>query len=177
MAAQWFYSRGAQQLGPVSFEDLQRLAASGQLQPSDMVWTEGMANWSPASAVANLLPAGGAMPALATEPPGQPRPVVPGGYQGPTMGVQMGADQVGGQQPPKNYLVQSILVTLCCCLIFGIIAIVYAAQVNGKFQAGDYAGAEEASRKAKFWCWMAFGFGLVANLIFGGIQFAAQSHR
>ena len=39
----------------------------------------------------------------------------------------------------KNYLVESILVTICCCLPFGIAAIVFAAQVNGKLQAGDIA--------------------------------------
>lgn len=34
--------------------------------------------------------------------------------------------------PPKieNYLVPAILVTLCCCVPAGIVAIVYAAQVN-----------------------------------------------
>lgn len=36
-----------------------------------------------------------------------------------------------------NYLVQAILVTLCCCLPFGIVSIVYAAQVNTKVKAGD----------------------------------------
>ena len=39
-----------------------------------------------------------------------------------------------------NYLAQAILVTLFCCLPFGIVAIVYAAQVNGRLQAGDIAG-------------------------------------
>lgn len=60
-----------------------------------------------------------------------------------------------------NYLVQSILVTLCCCLPFGIVAIIFSSQVNSKLAAGDVAGAEEASRKAKMWCWIAFGAGIV----------------
>ncbi|HUP59269.1 MAG TPA: CD225/dispanin family protein [Thermoanaerobaculia bacterium] len=67
--------------------------------------------------------------------------------------------------PPSNYLVQSILVTLCCCLPLGVVAIIFAAQVNTKFAAGDLAGAQEASRQAKMWCWIAFGLGLVAWLI------------
>lgn len=71
-------------------------------------------------------------------------------------------------QPPQvhptsaqvpNYLAQSILVTIFCCLPFGIPAIVYAAQVNGKLQANDYAGAQEASRKAKTWSIAAFAVG------------------
>ncbi|HKO55598.1 MAG TPA: CD225/dispanin family protein [Thermoanaerobaculia bacterium] len=64
-----------------------------------------------------------------------------------------------------NYLVQSILVTLCCCLPAGIVAIVYAAQVNSKLNAGDIAGAEEASRNAKLWSWIGFGVGILVIVI------------
>jgi hypothetical protein len=56
-----------------------------------------------------------------------------------------------------NYLVQAILATVFCCLPFGIVAIIFAAQVNGKLAAGDYAGAVDASKKAKMWCWVSFG--------------------
>ncbi len=64
-----------------------------------------------------------------------------------------------------NYLVQAILVTIFCCLPFGIVAIVFAAQVNGKLAAGDYAGAVETSKKAKLWCWLGFGIGLALIVI------------
>ena len=64
-----------------------------------------------------------------------------------------------------NYLVQSILVTLCCCLPFGIVAVVYSAQVNGKLAAGDIAGAQNASRNAKLWAWIAFGAGIVITIL------------
>ena len=59
-----------------------------------------------------------------------------------------------------NYLVFAILATVLCCLPAGIPAIVYAAQVNGKLQVGDLAGARAASNNAKMWCWIAFGLGL-----------------
>jgi hypothetical protein len=59
-----------------------------------------------------------------------------------------------------NYLVQAILCTLCCCLPFGIVAIVYSSQVNSKLLAGDYDGAQESSKKARLWCWLSFGFGI-----------------
>jgi len=78
--------------------------------------------------------------------------------------------QVGGTgaTPVKipNYLAQSILVTLFCCLPLGIPAIVFSAQVNGKIQAGDIPGAMEASRKAKMWGWWSFGIGLVVSVIY-----------
>lgn len=72
-----------------------------------------------------------------------------------------------------NYLVQAILVTLFCCLPFGIVSIVYAAQVNGKEQAGDLAGARQASRLAKRWVWVGFLTGLVFMLFYVGIMVVA----
>ena len=63
-----------------------------------------------------------------------------------------------------NYLVFAILTTVFCCIPTGIPAIIYAAQVNGKLAAGDYAGAQAASNNAKIWCWVSFGIGLVGTL-------------
>lgn len=71
-----------------------------------------------------------------------------------------------------NYLVQSILTTLCCCLPFGIVAIVHAASVNGKLATGDYDGAVDSSNKAKMWAWIAFGVGLPLQIIIFLIQIA-----
>jgi hypothetical protein len=65
-----------------------------------------------------------------------------------------------------NYLVQSILVTLFCCIPFGIVAIVFASQVNSKLAAGDYQGAVQASNSAKLWSWVAFGCGAAAVLLY-----------
>ena len=89
-------------------------------------------------------------------------PVIPPGAPG-TIAAPAGATV-------PNYLVQSILVTLCCCVPLGIVAIVYSAQVNGKLAAGDIAGAQDASKKAKMWGWIAFGSGLVAGLPWGALQ-------
>jgi hypothetical protein len=60
----------------------------------------------------------------------------------------------------QNYLVFAILATVFCCLPAGIPAIIYAAQVNGKLQAGDLAGAQIASNNAKMWCLISLGLGL-----------------
>ncbi len=82
-----------------------------------------------------------------------------------------------GEQPTTekvpNYLVQAILVTICCCLPFGIVGIVFAAQVNGKLSAGDTAGAIESSQKAKFWTMLGFWIGLGINLVVIGFQLLA----
>lgn len=75
----------------------------------------------------------------------------------------------------KSGLVQAILVTLLCCLPFGIVAIVYAAKVSGLVAAGDIAGAKEAARKSNMWSWVSFGVGLVANIIVILINVLASS--
>jgi hypothetical protein len=66
-----------------------------------------------------------------------------------------------------NYLVFAILATVFCCLPAGIPAIVFAAQVNGKLQAGDVAGAQIASKNAKMWSLISLGLGLGAIVIWG----------
>ena len=65
-----------------------------------------------------------------------------------------GGQPAGG--PPQNYLVWGILTTIFCCLPFGVASIVFSSQVNSKWAAGDYAGAQEASGKARqFAIWSA----------------------
>ena len=58
-----------------------------------------------------------------------------------------------------NHMVGAILSALCYCLIGGIIAIVYASQVNSKLAQGDIAGAQAASKAANGW--------IIANVIIG----------
>ena len=67
------------------------------------------------------------------------------------------------QHQPKNYLIESILVTIFCCLPFGIVGIINAAQVNTKFELGDYDGALKASKEALKW----MTWGIVSSLIIG----------
>ena len=62
--------------------------------------------------------------------------------------------------PPKNWLVESILVTLFCCLPLGIAGIINASKVEGLFLAGDIAGAKKAAADAKKWTM----YGLFAGL-------------
>ena len=84
----------------------------------------------------------------------------------PATGVVLPPQGAAPPTPIQNYLVFAILATVFCCLPAGIPAIVYAAQVNGKLQAGDYAGAQAASSNAKLWCWISLGAGLGVALLY-----------
>ncbi|HEX7808552.1 MAG TPA: CD225/dispanin family protein [Thermoanaerobaculia bacterium] len=75
---------------------------------------------------------------------------------------------------------QSIIVTLCCCLPLGVVAIIFAAQVNTKLAAGDIAGAREASDKAKLFCWISLALGLagiVIGFLINGAAILSQMGR
>src|ERR1700756_1418936 len=54
-------------------------------------------------------------------------------------------------QAPSNYLVWSILATLFCFPITGIVAIVKAASVNGLWAQGLHAQAQGAAASARKW--------------------------
>ncbi|UIR57889.1 CD225/dispanin family protein [Sphingobacterium sp. SRCM116780] len=57
---------------------------------------------------------------------------------------------------PRTWLVESILVTIFCCLPFGIVGIANAAKVESKFYAGDFEGSQRASDEAKKWTKISF---------------------
>ncbi|HEV8062086.1 MAG TPA: DUF4339 domain-containing protein [Gemmataceae bacterium] len=54
MAVQWFYGASHAKLGPFSATQLRELKALGRLQPTDMVWKEGVKNGMPAGAILGL---------------------------------------------------------------------------------------------------------------------------
>ena len=67
---------------------------------------------------------------------------------------------------PKTWLVESILVTLFCCLPFGIVGIVNAAKVNSLWAAGQQEAAERASATAGKWTKIGFIVGIVVIIIY-----------
>jgi Interferon-induced transmembrane protein len=71
----------------------------------------------------------------------------------------------GGSATVPNYMVPAII-SIFCCWPLAIPAIIFAAQVNNKVQAGDIAGAQDASKKAKMFSFIAIGIGVVIIVIY-----------
>ena len=94
-------------------------------------------------------------PPYSQTPPYDPAP----GYvpAGGAYSMPMGGPITGGMVLPKNYMTESIVVTiittLCCCsfisLILGIIAIINANNVDSEFQRGNFDRAIRNSNTAK----------------------------
>jgi ABC-type Fe3+ transport system permease subunit len=98
-------------------------------------------------------------------PPPPPYGSDGGGYAAPP--PPMGG--AGASGPPDNKLVWSILVTLFCCLPFGIVAIIKSAEVNSKWSSGDVAGANQAAADAGKWIKWSVIVGILSAVI--GILF------
>lgn len=92
----WFYAKHGKQEGPVDLETLRSKLKGGEIIATDLVWREGMAEWTPAGEVAELTAAEASSPAApeaagqAPPPPQQAPPQTQGGMamQQPQAGMQ-----------------------------------------------------------------------------------------
>lgn len=74
------------------------------------------------------------------------------------------------QQPmppcPPTYLALSIIVTVLCCLPFGIVGIIKSSSVSKEYAVGNYSGALGASKQAKTWSIAGLCCGLLWIIIY-----------
>jgi hypothetical protein len=74
VAELWYYTRQGKAMEPVSEGELKKLAASGGLQPTDLVWKEGMAKWVRAGSAKEIFGEEEAESYLADDPNPVPGP-------------------------------------------------------------------------------------------------------
>jgi hypothetical protein len=105
MESQWYYSKAGQQFGPITAEQLKRMATTRELAPTDLVWKDGMANWVAASTVQGLFVQGTAATPLPVA-----RPASPANPQRPAQPQQLVYQRPSAPQPapddPLGYLDQ-----------------------------------------------------------------------
>jgi len=125
MAAEWYYAKNKQKVGPVTQAQLQELVRSGKLSPADMVWKQGMAKWQSAGAVDGLLPKS---PPSELEPP-------------PLPDATRAASSVWWEGLKRNkpaYLSAILAVAMCCtCLGIPVVSWITSALPEG---AGGFLG-------------------------------------
>lgn len=63
-------------------------------------------------------------------------------------------------------MVMAILCTVCCCLPFGIYAIIKASNVNGFYMAGMYNEAVNSANEAKKWSTIGIITGLAIQVAY-----------
>lgn len=67
---------------------------------------------------------------------------------------------------PDNYLWLSILVTILCCMPFGIIGIIYSSKVDSNWDSGNTDEAIKYSSKAKSWSLWGIGLMITAWILY-----------
>jgi hypothetical protein len=102
----WYYGRSGRQTGPMPFVQLKHLAVTGHVQPDDLVWTEGYADWIPAGQVEGLFDVKNAD--WAAPPPMDGPPYPPSGEL-PPIGRRGIGDMVFPTHPPKDPTLMAIL--------------------------------------------------------------------
>lgn len=72
------------------------------------------------------------------------------------------------EQPPMppTYLVLSILATLLCCFIPGVVAIIFSSRISNLYFQGQYEAAERASRQTQLWIIISFCLGVLSATLY-----------
>ncbi len=145
---QYYYTDGANKYGPMPIEELKTKGITAET----LVWYEGMDNWIAASQVEELRSMFG---------DNIPPPIAP-----PAQTFQSPTQTASPMNPPKTWLVESILVTLFCCLPFGIVGIIHASKVESLYNIGNYDAAQKASDDAGKWTKIGFWVGMAVVVLY-----------
>lgn len=89
-----------------------------------------------------------------------------GGGSQPNHGECYGYRPVNSEPMPPTYLVWSVIMTVLCCLIPGVVAIIFSSQVSTKYFSGDIEGAKRASRNAEIWIIVSFVLGVLSATLY-----------
>lgn len=106
------------------------------------------------------------------EAPGQevPRPMQRPVARGPRMDDWPIGGGHRGEYPaepmPSTWLVWSVVCTILCCTIPGIVAIIQSSKVSTKYYAGDLEGAKRSSRNAEIWIIVSFVLGVLSSTLY-----------
>jgi serine/threonine protein kinase len=108
---EWFIARKKQKLGPVSLARLKAMAATGQLQATDMVWKQGSSQWQPAATLIALFSQVKEKANRSLAPPASLATALPGPSKPPSSGQTMDAAAVPPHALPAPVTVSLVAVT------------------------------------------------------------------
>ncbi|MFI3315743.1 MAG: CD225/dispanin family protein, partial [Rikenellaceae bacterium] len=119
--------------------------------PATMVWYESLESWQEAHTIEELKPYFEELNAKREQtPPPYVAPVVENLYTNYTNTANNSGETTRPMRP-KNWLIESIIVTLLCCIVFGLVGIFYSIRGNDFWDCGQYDKARQAYRTAGRW--------------------------
>lgn len=167
------------QQGPIAAD---RLTAHG-VNSATLVWTQGMTDWAPAGSIPELKTyfekrqqdyeeyKDETQQTQQNEPNGSNSQFNQGYNTNNGSGFNGGfnnGNPFGGPRPdnrppyPETHMAGAILATICCCLPFGIVAIVKANQVSSLYAQGLYDAAYLAADDARKWTIISVVCGIIS---------------
>lgn len=154
---------------PTSIVDLEEESAFGSYAMPVEEVVKPQTTPSPEEEWASELNLKYAPPAQQTPPP---MPQVDGSQQSSTTipsvypQMQNPPQEQKPQEPmPPTNLVWAIVMTLCCCVVPGIVAVFFSAQVSSRYHNGDIEGAKKASKQSEIWIIVSFVLGVLSNTL------------
>lgn len=167
MKSTYYYIANGEQKGPITLEELLTF-----VQRDTMIWHPGMSDWKPASEVEEIAPhLGSSNTSCNNVPVDTYNESNTNKYITNHNGYSYNSSNDSNK--PNNYLVWSILLTLLCCMPFGVVSIIYSTKVDRCWKQGDNVGAQEASDNCKkFLIWGAI-IGFIINLLYFGLNIAS----
>ncbi|MDU1889931.1 MAG: CD225/dispanin family protein [Dysgonomonas sp.] len=155
-----------QQCGPFELKDLKGKG----IHPETVVWRSGMPDWTEARNVSELAYLfDDRLPILEDKPNPPQRSSIdiskqqeqanrnssssPNSTQSNQQSSRTGESNKWDDilPMPKNWLVESILLSIFCCSPISVVGIFYASKVESLYYTKDYEGALRASKNAKNW--------------------------
>lgn len=101
----------------------------------------------------------------------QEQPQAPTAQAAPETAPSARTSGAPSDQPmPPTYLVWSIVMTVLCCFVPGVVAIIFSSQVTSKWQTGDIEGARKASERAQIWIIVSFVLGVLSATLYAPIM-------
>ena len=138
----YYYTDGRERFGPFSLEELK----GKNLTMDTLVWREGLTDWIPAGNLDELKPF----------------------FQESTYTSTFDQSNIANRPPmPKSWLVEAILITILCCLPFGIVAIILSMKSESFWNLGEYKAAQMLSEESGRW----IKIGLICGVIFWFLSF------
>ncbi len=136
----YYYTDGKERFGPLTIEELKQKS----ITPETLVWKEGLPDWVPANTLADLKD-------LFDVPAESTNRVASSGTLPPQ---------------PKNWLIESVLVTIFCCLPLGIVGIILALLVDTLYKEGHFEASERLSLEAGRWVRYGVIFGVIVLVLY-----------
>ena len=165
MATKYWVNIDGIQSGPISRDELADMDFNPEVT---YVWQQELDDWHRIDQLSEFadIVAGKSVQQSVTPPPipSEPEepivPPVPPIPSEPEMPVVPPVPAPSEAEAPTN-LVWAVIVTVMCCQIMGIIAIVYGAMTSTANSAGNYEKARHYSDIAQIWVMVSIALGLV----------------